>query len=254
MSSDGSRIVVEIAPRANSSAICSSCGGTGPIHQTDKNPRYFQFVPLWGIAVLFAYCMRRVDCTNCGVKVERIPWAEGKSPTTLVFKCFLAGWARCLSWSETARRFKVSWETVFHAVEYVVEWGLARRNLTGVLSIGIDEVSWGVGHAYLTLVYQLDSGCKRLLWIGKDRSVKSLLRFFIWFSRERSALLKFICSDMWKPYLKVIKKNATNAINILDRFHIMQKINKAIDEVRAEEHRRMSRDGHDVLKLSLIHI
>lgn len=53
---------------------------------------------------------------------------------------------------------------------------------------------------------------------------------------------------MWKPYLKVIKKKAVNAINILDRFHIVQKINKAIDEVRAEEHRQLKKDGHDILK------
>jgi len=54
---------------------------------------------------------------------------------------------------------------------------------------------------------------------------------------------------MWKPYLKVIKKKADEAIHILDRFHIVAKINKAIDEVRAEEYRRMEKDGYQPLLL-----
>jgi hypothetical protein len=61
----------------------------------------------------------------------------------------------------------------------------------------------------------------------------------------------FICSDMWEPYLKVIREKCSQALHILDRFHIVAKMNKALDEVRAEETRRMKREGHDpVLKKS----
>ena len=241
-------IEVDILPRQNSKPICSCCGKPASIHQTEKTPRRFQFVPIWSMTVFFLYHMRRVECKTCGVKIEHIPWADGKHRSTTAFRCFLANWARSLSWSEVAQRFRTTWPNVFHSVEYVVVWGLAHRDLTGIVSLGIDEVSWRIGHSYLTLVYQLDSGCKRLLWIGKNRSVRTLLGFFCWLGKERSGLIKYVCSDMWKPYLKVIKKKAVNAINILDRFHIMQKINKAIDEVRAEEHRQLQKDGHDTLK------
>ena len=87
--------------------------------------------------------------------------------------------------------------------------------------IGVDEIAWQRGHRYLTLVYQIDAHRKRLLWIGEKRTVKTLLRFFRWFGSERSLALEFICSDMWKPYLKVIAKKAAGALHILDRFHIM---------------------------------
>lgn len=50
---------------------------------------------------------------------------------------------------------------------------------------------------------------------------------------------------MWKPYLKLIKQNCPNALNILDRFHVVATINKAIDEVRASEARRMVQDGYE---------
>jgi transposase len=74
-----------------------------------------------------------------------------------------------------------------------------------------------------------------LLWIGEKRTVKTLLRFFRWFGLERSLALEFICSDIWKPYLKVIAKKAAGALHILDRFHIMAHLGKAIDEVCTQE-------------------
>jgi transposase len=123
--------------------------------------------------------------------------------------------------------------------------------LSGITAIGVDEVAWKSGHKYLTVVYQLDANCRRLLWIGKERTEETLRGFFNEFGAERSALLGFVCSDMWKPYLKVIKECAAQAIHILDRFHIVANANKAVDEVRAEEARRLKREGREpVLKKS----
>ena len=58
-----------------------------------------------------------------------------------------------------------------------VDWGRKHMNLDGITAIGVDEIQWRRGHKYLTLVYQINENCKRLLWVGKDRKVKTLLRF-----------------------------------------------------------------------------
>jgi transposase len=52
---------------------------------------------------------------------------------------------------------------------------------------------------------------------------------------------------MWKPYLHVIRERCSQALHILDRFHIVAKMNDALDEVRAAEARRMSQAGHEPL-------
>jgi len=243
-------IEIPIEPRANSHAICSGCDGRAPGY--DRLPsRRFEFVPLWQIAVYFVYAMRRVDCSKCGVKVEKVPWCDGKNQLTTTYRWFLAGWAKRLCWKEVAEAFGTTWQNVFRSVKHAVFWGLAHRSLEDIEAIGVDEVQWQKGHKYLTLVYQIDAGCKRLLWIGRDRTSKTFLRFFRMLGKERSSQLKFVCSDMWKPYLKVIAKKAAQAINILDRFHIMQKMSKAIDEVRASEARQMKADGYEeILKHS----
>jgi transposase len=242
-------LFVHIVARARSSPICSVCGRQSPGYDTLET-RQFEFVPLWGIPVFFLYALRRVNCKRCGVKVEAVPWAQGKHTLTNTYMQFLATWAKRLSWQEVAAIFKTSWEKVFRSVEWAVEWGLAHRDMTNIHSMGVDEVLWQRGHKYLTVVYQIDAECKRLLWVGKDRTVRTLLCFFREFGKERSAQLRFVCSDMWKAYLTVIAKKASQAIHVLDRFHIAMHMNKAIDEVRAHEARELRAKGVEVLKHS----
>ena len=240
-------IEVEVLPRKNGLRVCSGCERVCPGYDTMPEPRRFEFVPLWGIMVYFVYQMRRVECPACGIKVERVPWAEGKSSLTTEYKWFLARWARRMSWKEVAVTFSVSWERVYESVKHAVSWGLKHRDLDDVEAIGIDEVQWHRGHKYQTLVYQIDEGCKRLLWIGPDRTAKTLLRFFRFLGKQRSAKLQFVCSDMWQAYLKVIAKKVPHALHVLDRFHVMQKMSKAIDKVRAAEARQMKEDGYEPL-------
>ena len=240
-------IDVEVRPRTNGHIICSGCGEQAPGYDTRPTPRRFEFIPIWGFAVFLLYKMRRVDCVQCGVKVDEVPWARGKHQLTKAYMQFLAGWCKCLSWREVAQRFHTSWEKVFHSVEYIVGWGLLNRSLEQITAIGVDEIQWKKGHKYLTLVYQINNECVRLLWIGKDRTEETFSKFFEELGKARTDLIEHICSDMWKPYLKVIREKAGNAIHILDRFHIVARINKAIDHVRAEEHRQMKKDGYTPL-------
>ena len=237
-------IETELSPRANGRAICSGCERQRPGYDTLPTQR-FEFIPMWGIKVFFIYAPRRVNCPDCGIRVERMPWASGKYQLTETYAWFLADWGRRLSWSEVAGAFRTTWDHVFSSVEMAVTWGRAHRDLSGIEAIGVDEIAWQRGHKYLTLVYQIDESCRRLLWIGQERKTKMLLRFFRWLGKERTGELRFICSDMWRPYLKVIAKKAGHAIHVLDRFHIMATLSKAIDKVRAEETRRLKREGYE---------
>jgi transposase len=50
---------------------------------------------------------------------------------------------------------------------------------------------------------------------------------------------------MWKAYLKVIKERIPQAVHVLDRYHIVARLNKALDQVRAGEHKQMKSDVFD---------
>lgn len=235
-------IEVEIRPRSNGQPTCSGCGRRRPGY--DRLPcRRFEFVPLWGIPVFLVYQMRRVECRSCGIKVERVPWAEGKEHLTTAYVWFLAIWAKRMSWKDVAVAFNTSWDNVFRAVKAAVAWGRAHQDLSGIRALGIDEIHWSRRKKFLTLVYQIDAGRRRLLWVGRHRRVRTLLAFFRWFGKERTQDLRFVCSDMWKPYLKVIAKKVGHATHVLDRFHIASHLSKAIDKVRAEEVRSLRLKG-----------
>lgn len=228
------QINIKVKARANSWAQCSVCRRDCAGYDALTARRY-EFMPFWGIRVFLVYAPRRVSCKKCGVRVEYVPWAVGKHRLTTAYGWYLSKWAKHMSWKEVAEAFHTSWYHVFSSVEMAVNWGLKHRDVSQVSAIGVDEIQWQRGHKYLTLVYQIDSTCKRLLWIGQERKESTLQGFFDWFGVERSESLQYVCSDMWKPYLNVIAANASQAIHILDRFHIMATISKAIDEVRAGE-------------------
>jgi transposase len=140
---------------------------------------------------------------------------------------------------------------VFESVKHAVSWGLAHRNLGGIEAIGVDEIQWRRGHRYLTLVYQIEDGMKRLLWVAEERTEESLRGFFTMLTDEVRGAIRFVCSDMWQPYLNVIAEQASQAVHVLDRFHIMKKMNEAIDQVRRSEARQLEKDGYEpVLKHS----
>ena len=249
-SEDRQSLEIVVRPRRRSTATCSGCHRPAPGY--DHLPeRRFEFIPLWGLFVFFLYSMRRVQCRNCGIVVEEVPWSDGKHQLTKAYMIVLARWARKLSWKETAEAFHTSWEKVSHAVEWVVDYGLKHRILGPIRAIGVDEIQYAKGHKYLTLVYQIDQSITRLLWVGKERTIESFQGFFTTIGDSLAAQIQFVCSDMWQPYLDVIRQKCSQALHILDRFHIVAKMNKALDEVRAAESRKLARDGHqEILKKS----
>lgn len=113
-------VEIDVRPRKGSKPICSCCNRPGSGYDT-LHERRFEFIPVWGFAVILLYSMRHVDCRQCGVKVEEVPWAVGRHTLTKAYMLFLAQWARKLSWKETARSFRTSWEKVFQAAGRVVD-------------------------------------------------------------------------------------------------------------------------------------
>jgi transposase len=235
------RLEVRIEPHQGLRGKCSECRRPAPGY--DRLPeRWWLFVPLWGIVTGFWYAPRRVHCPVHGVVVEHIPWSEGKRPITIAMMGFLARWARHLSWRQTARSFQTSWEAVYRSVEWFVQWGLARRKLEGVEAIGVDEIHWGKGKRadnFLTVIYQIDSHCRRLLWVGRRRTQATLRQGLNALGPTVVNGLRFVCSDMWRAYLKVIAMKAPQALHVLDRFHITMHLNQALDQVRRAESGRL---------------
>ncbi len=120
-----------------------------------------------------------------------------------------------------------------------------------VTAVGVDEIHIRKGHNYMTLVYQLDEGARRLLAIRPGREGKALVQCLRDIGQAARKSIRYVCSDMWKAYLTVIGRRLPKAIRVLDKFHIVASLHKAVDEVRREESARMAKEGYEpILKKS----
>ena len=240
-------MVVYLVPNRRCKIVCSSCGKKGPGYDRLKARRW-KHVPLWGIPVTLIYSPRRVECCNCGIRVETMPWTQGKSPLSLHLSVVLATWSKLVAWKVVGQLFGFHWNTVRKAVKNVVDYGFANRDLGGLIYIGIDEISRKRGHVYHTQAYDLID--KKLLWSGEDRTSETLEAFFDYLGQKRCEQIEAVCCDMWAPYIDAIKKRLPNALLVFDKFHIVRHLLDAVDTVRKEEARKLKSEDPELLKKS----
>jgi transposase len=230
---------------------CGHCGGETRMTRGRRRERRWKDLSLRDKAFWIVYRPFRVFCPRCGLRVEKVPWARRWERVTQALAQAIALLAKKLSFKEVAEYFGLDWKVVATVVKRVVEEGLKLRKVKTLHILGIDEVSRKKGHRYLTLVYDLKRG--KLLWVGLDRKQETLDEFFRWLGKRRARTLRAICLDMWAPYLASVQHHAPQATLVFDRFHVVQHLNRAIDEVRRAEVRRLAhQEGIDLKKTRFI--
>lgn len=201
--------------------------------------RQWRDLSMRALPLILVYRPFRLCCPRCGVRAEKAPWAEPWARVTVSLARSVAVLTRELSWQKAAQHFGLNWKSVATIVRRAVQYGLKHRSRRAVHVIGIDEVSRRKGHHYLTVVYDLER--RVLLWVGEDRKEETLAKFFTeTLGSRRCRTLQTICMDMWAPYAKAVRTQAPQAQILFDRFHVVEHLHQALDEVRRSEMRRLS--------------
>jgi len=218
---------------------CGECGHPAGKVATARRPaRRWQDLALRDQPLWLVYAPYRVWCPTCGLRVERVPWAEKWQRVTHTLARAVATLARKLDWASVAGHFRLNWKTVASVVEAAVLWGLAHRRWVPLHVVGIDEVSRRKGQQYLTLVYDLAR--RRVVWVGKDRDEATLQRFFAWLGPRCARAIRVVCCDMWRPYLAVVREAVPQATVLFDRFHLTRYATDAVDTVRRQMWRQLA--------------
>jgi transposase len=211
------------------------CGGcslpVGRIHSRGR-PRRWRDLPVRDQELELSYTPVRVNCPRCGPRTEKLPWAGRWQRITEALLLAVAKLSRELAWKKTAVQFKLDWKTVAAAVKSAVARGLKLREWKPLHAIGIDEVSRAKGQRYLTLVYDLER--RRLVWAGENRDSETMRSFFSWLGWRRARSVVLVCCDMWAAYVEAVREKLPQATVVCDRFHVVQHVNRAVDEVRRE--------------------
>jgi transposase len=129
-----------------------------------------------------------------------------------------------------AEMAKLSWATVAKVDGRAIELGLGDRplDLTRLRWIGVDEVSWTGGRRYFTIVTDLESG--RVVWIGNHKGRRGLLPFLRALGPKGRRNIRGVVSDL--GYQAIVTSRLPRAAHVLDRFHIVQWVNEALNRLR----------------------
>ena len=222
------KLTVEVTPRGRRRR-CGRCGRRAPAY--DRRPlRWWLHLPFGPTPVRLAYAPRRVHCSRCGVRTEKLPWGEAASRFTTAFEEMVAYLAQITDKTQVARLMGISWTTVGAIVARVVARHLPAERLASLRWIGIDEFSFRKRHRYLTVV--VDHQRRRIVWAAEGRKAETLAPFFALLGPEACAAIELVSIDLAGSYRKAVQENLPNAEVVFDRFHVQRLASDAVDEVR----------------------
>ena len=225
---DGTTVRVALVRRR---AACSACGQVcRQVH--DRAFRRWRHLDLAGQRCFVEYELRRVRCSDCGVRVEALPWARRGARHTRDFEDLVAFLAQQMAKTPITGLLRIGWDTVGAIVARVVADRLDEQRLDGLVMIGVDEISYRKGQRYLTSVADHRTGA--IVWTRPGRNAATLQGFFDELG-PRKGSIRAVSIDMTGGYRKAVEEGLPDAQICIDPFHVVQLAGQAVDDVRRAE-------------------
>jgi transposase len=240
----GRELVIAVKPDKNG-CRCPECNRRGKIVHA-LPPRRWRDVRVCGRRVWLLYSQREIRCPTHGRRVEKTPWAAPSARVSYRFEYVMLRYCRAMPQAVAAQLLGVAPSTLSDILHRVIERQRQGHKIRGLITVGIDEISYAKRHKYATVVYDLERSC--VVWVGRGRARKTIDRFFGFLSPYQKAKIKWACCDMSEAFIGAIGQHCPNAQLVLDRFHVVKAINDAVDEVRKEQWRDTSRTARKALK------
>lgn len=221
---------------------CPECGRRGKIVRTRPAYREWRDIPCGGRTVWLTYAPREIVCPTHGRIEEDLPWAERYSRITYRYEYVMLHHCQNMTQKAAAQLLHVSPSTLSDQLHRCINRIRKGHRIRGLKSVGIDEIAYCKNYKYATLVYDLDRS--KVVWVGKGKGRETIDEFFNkQLSDYQKEQITSACCDMSESYMGAITAHCPNATLVLDRFHIVKKLNEAVDEVRKEQWR--AADGQE---------
>lgn len=246
LSSEEEVIDVTLRHRSNACLRCPECAAVLPLY--DHVPlRRWRHLDHGSYSTWLHARIPRVACLFHGVRQVLLPWALPGARYSRAFERHAIDVLLEAAVLGAARLLRISWDEAWHLMERAVERGRKAKQRCIIPRLGVDEKAVAKGHQYITLVCDLDRGTVE--FIADDRKKSSLDTYYASLSAEELAGIEAVAMDMWEPFLASTCAYVPQAESkvVFDRFHIMKHMNKAVDDIRKAEQRRLLAAGDDTL-------
>ncbi|GJF09854.1 ISL3 family transposase [Mycolicibacterium cyprinidarum] len=222
---------VEVSLRPRARLLHCPCGKQFQSFY-DRRKRRWRHLDLAGRRLWLVYEIRRIDCPDCGVVTEELPWARPGARHTRDFEDTVLWLAQRTDRTSVATLMRCAWETITAIINRGVAELLDARRLHTLYRIGVDEICYRHPHRYLTIIGDHDTGT--VVDIQPGRSKESLTNFYA--SHPDSVLdqIEAVSMDVSSVYTSATKEHLPEAVICYDGFHLMQWVQRALDRVFAE--------------------
>jgi transposase len=216
----------------------------GKCHRRIKNAHSswmieIQHLTLWHFLTLLRVRHYRVHCPDCGLTLEALPFVAEGARVSQSLASLVAELCKVMTIKAVAIFQSLHRGTVKAIDKLALEAVQASRPLDGITVLGIDEIAVGQGQTYWHLVSALEGPRgPELLFVGEGRKERHLAKFWKWFGKDRAQGITHGVIDMWKPFRNSILAKCPEAKIIYDKFHVIQHLLKALNDVRKQELRK----------------
>ena len=240
--SDGSRprVWVELAPIPGRPMTCDGCGHrVGTLH--DVSTRVVRDLPLFDAETFLRVPRRRVQCPECGPRLERLPWLHRYARVTRRLAESVVRLCQQLPIKHVAAFYGLGWDAVKDLDKAALEERVGPPDLDGLEVLAMDEFAIQKGHRYATVI--IEPRRKRVLWVGRGRDRACVKAFFELLGPVRCAQVRAVAMDMHSSFISEVQAHCPNAEIVFDLFHVVAKYGReVIDRVRVDEANRLRRD------------
>lgn len=226
---------------------CPECQRRCRIVRHSNEPRCWVDITIIGMRVILYYAPKEIECPTHGRLQEEIPWAAAHARSTYRLEYRICGLCQIMTQKAAAGILALATSTLSDALHRIITRVRAQHRIRGLVTLGVDEISYCKGHKYATIVYDLDRSC--VVWVGKGKGRETIDRFFREsLSDGQKKRVQWASCDMSRTYIQAIKDHCPNATLVIDRFHLVKALNEAVDEVRKEEWRKLGVDERKAIK------
>lgn len=213
---------------------CSQCGKVAIAERRGR--RQVRDLPLVDKKTYLNFEQFKVNCSSCGIRIERLDFVDPYSRCTKRFEELVARLCKITDLKAVAELLELDWETVKNIDKKYLKAEFGKPDFSGLRLLAIDEISSRKGHRYFTIVLDLAKG--RVVWVGKGRKEKTLDQFFTLLTEKQRLTIEAVAMDMWPAYINSVEKHCPQALIVFDKFHVIKEYSKVIDNVRNVEYRK----------------
>ena len=229
-------IHIELIPYKRKPLICSGCG---LIHNKSRYgivKMRAEDLRICGRRVYLQVLKRRVRCpTDHCIHVESVGWIKPRSRVTNRLAESVYRLTAITTNVEAGWYLGMDDEQIYRIDREKLE-ELAKQKLIpppAAKNMSVDEVSWLKYHRYLTIV--IDTDIKKVIWNDQGRKKEVLNRYYAGIGPEACQKIESVAMDGARTYISSTLDYAPKALIVYDKFHVIQKLNGAVDATRRYE-------------------